>query len=129
LARMLMSAKELFSRNSISLFRRTKDPPQMKIPPSRSGNMLHPLLQGPSQKRKPLIKTKPTSFDAFVARYYCTIYSLVLQITDDPLEALLLTHDAFNRTRKQLRSRRDEAIIVRMLVAAVSEGLNARGFN
>jgi hypothetical protein len=100
----------------------------MKIPPSRSGNMLHPILQEPSQKRKAQIK-KPTPFDALVARYYCTIYSLVLQITDDPLEALLLTHDAFNRTRKQLRSRRDEAIIVRMLIAAVSEGLNARGFN
>jgi len=91
--------------------------------------MLHRILQGPSQKRQPPIKTKPTFFDALVARYYCSIYSLVLQITDDPLEALLLTRDAFNRTRKQLRSRRDEAIIVRMLVAAVSQGLNARGFN
>jgi hypothetical protein len=101
----------------------------MKIPPSRSGSILRVQSQGPNQNGKPPIKTKPTSFDALVARYYCTIYSLVLQITDDPLEALLLTHDAFNRTRKQLRSRRDEAIIVRMLVAAVSEGLNARGFN
>ena len=100
----------------------------MKIPPSRSGNMLHPIPQGPSQKRKPP-KTKPTFFDGLVARYYCSIYSLVLQITDDPLEALLLTHDAFNRTRKQLRTGRDEAIVVRMLVAAVSEGLNARGLN
>src|SRR5678815_710817 len=100
----------------------------MKIPPSRSGSILRAQSQGPNQKRKPPIKTKPTSFDALVARYYCSIYSLVLQITDDPLEALLLTHDAFNRTREQLRSR-DEAIIVRMLVAAVSEGLKARGFN
>ena len=90
--------------------------------------MLHPIPQGPSHKRKPP-KTKPTPFDALVARYYRSIYRLVLQITDDPLEALLLTHDAFNRTRKQLRTSRDEAIIVRMLVAAVSEGLNARGFN
>jgi hypothetical protein len=101
----------------------------MKIPPSRRGSILRAQSQGPNQKRKPPIKTKPTSFDALVARYYCTIYSLVLQITDDPLEALLLTHDAFNSTRKQLRSRRDEAIIVRMFVAAVTEGLNARGFN
>jgi hypothetical protein len=106
-----------------------KRPPKMKIPPSRSGNLLHPIPQGPRKKRKPPIKTKPTSFDALVARYYCSIYSLVLQITDDPLEALLLTHDAFHRTRKQLRGRCDEAIIVRMLAAAVSVGLNARGLN
>jgi hypothetical protein len=101
----------------------------MKRPPSRRGALPRRQVREADQKRKPPIKTKPTSFDALVARYYCTIYSLVLRITDDPLEALLLTHDAFNRTRKQLRSRRDEAIIVRMLVAAVSEGLNARGFN
>jgi hypothetical protein len=52
-----------------------------------------------------------------------------LRITDDPLEAVLLTHHAFKSTRKQLRSRGDEAIIVTMLVAAVIQGLNARGFN
>ena len=90
--------------------------------------MLYPIPQGPSQKRKPP-KTKPTFFDGLVARYYCSIYSLVLQITDDPLEALLLTHDAFNRTRKQLRTRRDEAVIVKMLAAAINEGLKARGLN
>jgi len=106
-----------------------KGPPQMKIPPSRSGSILRAQSQGPNQKRKPPSKTKQTRFDALVARYYYSIYSLVLKITDDPLEALLLTHDAFKRTRKQLRSRRDDAIIVRMLVAAVSEGLNALGLN
>jgi hypothetical protein len=52
-----------------------------------------------------------------------------LRITDDPLEAVLLTRDAFIRTRKELRSRRGEAIIVRMLIAAVIQGLNARRFN
>ena len=101
----------------------------MKIPPSRSASILRAQSQGANQKRKPPTKTKHKRFDALVARYYYSIYSLVLQITDDPLEALLLTHDAFNRTRKQLRSRRDDATIVRMLVAAVSEGLNARGLN
>ena len=106
-----------------------KGPPQMKRPPSRRGALPRRQVRAADQKRKPPSKTKHTRFDALVARYYCSIYSLVLQITDDPLEALLLTHDAFNRTRKQLRSRRDDAIIVRMLVAAVSEGLNARGLN
>ena len=81
------------------------------------------------RKRKSPNKTRPLRFDALVARYYDSIYNLVFQITDDPLEALLLTHDAFNRTRKQLRNRRDDAVIIRMLVAAVSEGLNARGLN
>ena len=88
----------------------------MKIPPSRSGSILRAQSQGPNQKRKPPTKTKHTRFDALVARYYCSIYSLVLQITDDPLEALLLTHDAFNRTRKQLRSRRDDSVLASILM-------------
>jgi hypothetical protein len=75
------------------------------------------------------MKAKPAGFDTLVARYYCSIYNFALRMTDDPLEAVLLTHDAFNRTRKQLRNRRDEAVIVRMLVAAVIQGLNARRFN
>jgi hypothetical protein len=75
------------------------------------------------------IKTKPPSFNTLVARYHRVIYSLALRITDDPLEAVLLTRDAFIRTRKELRSRRGEAIIVRMLIAAVLQGLNARRFN
>ena len=101
----------------------------MKTPPSRRGTLPRRRVQEADQKRKPPIKTKPPCFDALVARYYCWIYSLVLRITDDPLEAVLLTHHAFKSTRKQLRSRGDEAIIVTMLVAAVIQGLNARGFN
>lgn len=106
-----------------------KGPPQMKRPPSRRGALPRRQVRKSDKKRKSPSKTKPRSFDALVARYYSSIYTLVLQITDDPLEALLLTQDAFNRTRKQLRSRRDETMIVGMLVAAVSEGLNARGLN
>jgi hypothetical protein len=52
-----------------------------------------------------------------------------LQITDEPLEAVLLTRHAFNSTRKQLRSCRDEAVIVMTLVAAIIRGLNARGLS
>ena len=100
----------------------------MKRPPSRRGALPRRQVRKSDQRKSPS-KTKPRSFDALVARYYSSIYTLVLQITDDPLEALLLTQDAFNRTRKQLRSRRDETMIVGMLVAAVSEGLNARGLN
>jgi hypothetical protein len=82
-----------------------------------------------TEQGKPSIKTDPARFDTLVARYYSSIYSFVLRITDDFLEAVLLTHHAFNSTRKQLQGRRDEAVIVIMLVAAVIQGLNARGFN
>jgi hypothetical protein len=101
----------------------------VKTPPRSRGTLPGRQVREADQKRKPPIKTKSPSFDALVARYYCAIYHFALQITDDPLEAVLLTHDAFNRTRKQLRRRRDEAIIVRMLVNAVIQGLYARGFN
>jgi len=85
--------------------------------------------RGANQNRKPPVKTKRARFDTFVARYYCSIYSFASRMTDDPLEAVLLTHHAFNSIRKQLRSRRDEAVIVITLLAAVIQGLNARGFN
>jgi hypothetical protein len=101
----------------------------MKGPPSQSSHVLHRLPQEPNEKRNPSIKTNFGCFDTLVARYYCSIYSFALQITDDPLEAVLLTHHAFNSTRKQLRSRCAEAVIVIMLVAAVIQGLNARGLN
>jgi hypothetical protein len=101
----------------------------MKRPPSRRGALPRRQVREADQKRKSPSKTKPLCFDALVARYYDSIYDFVLRITDDPFGAVLLTHDAFNRTRKQLQSRRDEAIIVRMLVAAVIQGLDARGLN
>jgi hypothetical protein len=40
-------------------------------------------------------------------------------LTDDPREAVLLTHAAFNSTRKQLRSRRDEVTLVKTLLNGV----------
>jgi len=54
------------------------------------------------------MKTKRARFDTLVARYYPAVYSFASRLTDDPREAVLLTHDAFNSTRKQLRSRRAE---------------------
>jgi hypothetical protein len=73
-------------------------------------------------KRKPPIKTKGAGFDALVARYYPTVYSFASRLTDDPREAVLLTHDAFNSTRKQLRTRRDEVALVIILLNAVIRG-------
>src|SRR5438128_12076883 len=91
----------------------------MKAPPSRSGNALRGQRQEPNQKRKPPMKTKHARFDTLVARYYPTVYSFASRLTDDPREAVLLTHDAFNSTRKQLRSRRDEVALVTILLNAV----------
>ena len=70
-------------------------------------------------KRKPPMKTKRARFDSLVARYYCAVYSFASRVTDDPLEAVFLTHDAFNSTRKQLRNRHDEVERVTILLNAV----------
>ena len=73
-------------------------------------------------KRKPSINTKRARFDALVARYYPTVYTFASRLTDDPREAVLLTHDAFNSIRKQLRTRRDEIALVIALLNAVIQG-------
>jgi hypothetical protein len=65
------------------------------------------------------VKTKRARFDTLVARYYPAVYSFASRLTDDPREAVLLTHDAFNSTRKQLRSRHDEVARVTILLNAV----------
>ncbi len=65
------------------------------------------------------MKTKSSRFDSLVARYYPTVYSFATRLTDDPREALVLTRDAFNITRKQLQNRRDEAALASILISAV----------
>jgi DNA-directed RNA polymerase specialized sigma24 family protein len=91
----------------------------MNRPPSRDSKMLHGLLQEPNQKRRRLIKTKHTRFDTLVARYYPAVYSFASRLTDDPREAVLLTHDAFSSARKQLGSRRNEVARMTILLNAV----------
>ena len=65
------------------------------------------------------MKTKSSRFDTFVARYYPALYSFASRLTDDPREAVVLAHDAFKSTRKQLRYRRDEVALVSILLSAV----------
>src|ERR1700747_2085902 len=72
--------------------------------------------------RKPPIKTKRAGFDTLVARYYPTVYSFASRLTDDPREAVLLTHDAFTSIREQLRTTRDELALVIILLNAVIRG-------
>ena len=68
------------------------------------------------------MKTKRARFDTLVARYYPAVYSFASRLTDDPREAVLLTHQAFNSTRKQLRNRRNEIELVTTLLDAVIRG-------
>lgn len=90
----------------------------MTEPPSQSGSALHDLLQQPYQKPKP-IKTKRARFDTMVAHYYPAVYSLASRLTDDPREALVLTREAFNTTRKQLGTICDENLFASILVSTV----------
>jgi DNA-directed RNA polymerase specialized sigma24 family protein len=79
-----------------------------------------------NQKWKPPMKAKSSRFDTLVARYYPAVYSFASRLTDDPREAVLLAHDAFNSTRKQLQSRRDEVALVTILLnAVIRAGLTA----
>jgi DNA-directed RNA polymerase specialized sigma24 family protein len=72
------------------------------------------------------MKTKNSRFDKLVASYYPAVYSFAARLTDDPREAVALTRDAFNSTRKQLRNRRDEVLLASILISAVIRaGLSA----
>jgi hypothetical protein len=68
------------------------------------------------------MRTKRARFDNLVARYYPAVYSVASRLTDEPREAVLLTHQAFSSTRSQLRIPRDEVALVIMLLNAVIRG-------
>ena len=73
------------------------------------------------------MKVKNSRFDSLVARYYPAVYNFASRLTDDPWEAVVLTHDAFESTRNQLRNRRDEAAPASILISAVIRaGFNER---
>src|SRR4029453_13786209 len=91
----------------------------MKASPSRSGNVLRGQPQEPNQKREPPMRTKHARFDSLVPFFYPAVYSFASRLTDDPREAVLLTHDAFNSTRRQLQSCRDEFVLMPILLNAV----------
>jgi hypothetical protein len=100
-----------------------KGPPTNDTPPSRRGKLLHDLQQAAGKRSKPRTKPKRARFDAFVARYYPTVYSFAFRLTDDPREAVLLAHDAFLSIPKQLWRRRDGiavAILLNAMIRAVA---------
>ena len=75
------------------------------------------------------MKRKHARFETLVARYYPTVYTFASRLTDDPREAVLLTHEAFTTTRKQLRNRRDDVErVTTLLDAVVRAGLVAGRF-
>jgi DNA-directed RNA polymerase specialized sigma24 family protein len=65
------------------------------------------------------MKTKNLNFDRLVARYYPAVYSFAARLTDDPRDAVALTRQAFNGTRKQLQKMRSQTAIATVLIAAV----------
>jgi hypothetical protein len=64
------------------------------------------------------MKAKSSRFDSLVA-YYPAVYSFASRLTDDPREAVVLTRNAFNSTRKHVRNRHDEVALASILMAAV----------
>ena len=69
-------------------------------------------------KPTPLKKKKRGRFENLVARYYRGVCTFASRLTDDPVEAVLLTHAAFTSTRQLLRTR-DEVRFVTILLTAV----------
>jgi len=69
-------------------------------------------------KGTPSKKRKDGRFENLVARYYRGVCTFASRLTDDPVEAVLLTHAAFTSTRKLLRTR-DEIRLVTILLTAV----------
>jgi hypothetical protein len=98
----------------------------MKEPPSQSSHVLPRPPQESNEKRNQSIKTNLGHFDSLVARYYPSVYNFASRLTDDPREAVLLTHRAFSSIRKQLWLSRDEIALVRILLKAVVRA-NVRG--
>ena len=67
------------------------------------------------------MRRRNVRFDTLVARYYTAVYTFASRLTDDPREAVLLTHEAFTTARKQ-RTRRNEVELVTTLLDAVIRG-------
>jgi len=84
--------------------------------------MFWPCAAGPGatikSKRTPSKKKEDEHFENLVACYYRGVCSLGSRLADDPVEGVLLTHAAFTRTRKLLRSR-DQIRFVTILLTTV----------
>jgi hypothetical protein len=92
----------------------------MKAPQrARRSTACPPTTTKTQQRPKPPKANKRGRFETLVLRYYSGVYNFASRLTDDPVEVVGLTHGAFNSTRRQLRSRRNEVEIVTILLTAV----------
>jgi hypothetical protein len=92
----------------------------MKAPQRARRSTARPATPTRSKKRpKPPKANKRGRFETFVRRYYSGVYTFASRLTDDPVEAVVLTHGAFISARRQLRNRGDDVEIVTILLAAV----------
>ena len=92
----------------------------MKAPQRARRSPACPATTTKTKKRpKPPKANKLGRFETSVRRYYSGVYSFASRLTDDPVEAVGLTHGAFISTRKQLQGGRDEVEIVTMLLTAM----------
>ena len=89
----------------------------MKAPQRARRSTACPATTSTKQKPKPPKANKRGRFETLVLRYYSRVYSVAFRLTDDPVEAVGLTHGAFISTRKQ--SCRNEVEIVTMLLTAM----------
>jgi len=65
------------------------------------------------------MKTKSSTFDRLVARYYPAVYSFAARLTDDPRDAVALARQAFSGARKQLQRMHSQTAIATILITAV----------
>ena len=91
----------------------------MKAPQRARRSTACPATTITKKSPKPPKGEKCGRFETLVRRYYSGVYSFASRLTDDPVEAVGLTHGAFISTRKQLQSGRDEVEIVTMLLTAM----------
>jgi hypothetical protein len=92
----------------------------MKAPERARRSTACPAPTRKTKKRpKPPKANKRGRFETLVRRYYSGVYSCASRLTDDPVEAVVLTHGAFISTRRQLRGRRNEVEIVTILLTAM----------
>jgi hypothetical protein len=91
----------------------------MKEPPSQSNPVVRGRPEEQNEQGRPSMRPYRARFDTLVARCYPAVYKFASRLTDDPREAVLLTHRAFTSIQKQLWIPRDEVALVRILLKAV----------
>ena len=103
----------------------------MKAPQRARRSIACPATTTTKKRPKPPKGNECGRFERVVRRYYPGVYSCASRLTDDPVEAVGLTHGAFISTRKQLQNGCNEVEIVTMLVTAVirAAGIKLEGAN